>query len=318
MTTKASRPKNLPCREIAVCLATLAIISLWPLAARAQLNIITTTTTYESLATELGGSHVQVRSLMGGPQNIHNIVATPSKMVALRNADLFIHTGLDLELWVTQLLRGSRNKNVQPRQPGNINAAQGIRLLNVPQNLSRSQGDMHIFGNPHYQLDPINLILIGRTIRDTFKRADPANAADYDQQYNNFETKMKKKIAEWLKTMRPHKGAKIVVYHDVLPYFAARFGLDVIGFVEPKPGISPTARHTAELIELMRSADCRVIMVNTWANRATAQSIANQVGATLVTLPEWVGGVSGAEDCIGHIEYLVNNLASALDGGGGQ
>jgi len=317
MNTYSSRPKNLPWRTGTVRVAALAIVSLCPLAARAQLNVITTTTTYAAITTELGGSNVQVRSLTNGAENIHNIVATPSKMVALRNADVFIHSGLDLELWVTQLLRGSRNKNIQPGLPGNVNAARGIRLLHVPQDISRAYGDLHVFGNPHYQLDPINVILIGRTIRDALKRADSANAADYDRRYNNFEAKMKKKLVEWLKKMQPHKGAKVVVYHDVLPYFAERFGLDVIGFVEPKPGISPTARHTAELIEQMRAADCRVIMVNTWANQATVQSIASQVGATLVPLPKWVDGVTGTDDCYMHFDYLVNNLVAALDGGGG-
>jgi len=249
---------------------------------------------------------------MHGYENIHQIVPTPSKMALLHDADLFIHSGLDLELWVPQLLRGSRNRRIQPGQPGNVNAARGIRLKEVPQQISRSQGEMHIYGNPHYQLDPINVILIARTIRDALKRADPAHADEFDRRYAQFELRMKKKLVQWLTKMRPYRGEKIVGYHNVLPYFADRFHLTVVGYIEPKPGISPTPSHTAELIELMRKTNCRVILANTWANRATIQTIAQRAGATVVIFPEWVGGVEGVNDCFQLFDYLTDQLVAAF------
>lgn len=285
--------------------------------AMGQLNVVTTTPTYLSLAKELGAEHVQVKSLMKGGRNVHNILPTPSKMLAMRNADLFIHSGLDLELWVTQLLRGCRNRRIQPGQPANVNAARGIKLKQVPMQISRSKGDLHIYGNPHYQLDPINVILIARTIRDALKKVDAANATDYDRHYKKWERKMKKKLVEWLKKMRPYKGMKIVGYHNVLPYFADRFGLKVIGYVEPKPGITPTASHTVELVNKMRKEGCHVMLVNTWANQATARGVSQRAGATIIAFPEWVGGVKGTGDCIAFFDYQVNSLVKAFGGKAG-
>ncbi len=300
-------------QNFAIVLAgSLALIVCGTRPAIAQLKVVTTTPTYSSLAAELGGEHIRVQSLMKGGQNVHNILPTPSKMVAMRDADLFIHSGLDLELWVTQLLRGCRNRRIQPGRPGNVNAARGIKLKEVPRQISRSQGDLHIYGNPHYQLDPINVILIARTIRDALKNLDAANSADYDRRYQQWEARMKKKLVEWLTKMRPYKGAKVVGYHNVLPYFADRFGLEVIGFVEPKPGITPTASHTARLVSRMRQTGCKVLLVNTWANQATARAVAERSGAKIILFPEWVGGVTGTDDCIAFFDYQVNSLIQAL------
>jgi zinc/manganese transport system substrate-binding protein len=234
-------------------------------------------------------------------------------MIAMRDADVFIHSGLDLELWVPQLLRGSRNRKIQPGQPGNVNAARGIRLKEVPQEISRSQGDLHVYGNPHYVLDPINVILVARTVRDALKNADPDHAEAYAARYQQFEDRMKKKLLEWLTKLRPYQGSKVVGYHNVFPYFADRFGLKVIGFVEPKPGIEPSPRHIADLVEQMRQEKCKVLLLNTWADRTTARAVAERVDAKTVSFPEWVGGVDGTDDCIALFDYLVDNLVKAFE-----
>lgn len=297
----------------ATFLAVLAVSLMGGRTAQAQVKVVTTTPTYASIARLIGGEQVAVQSLMKGPENIHRIVATPLKILALSDADLFIHSGLDLEMWVPQLLRGARNRTIQPGQPGNVNCARGIRLKQVPQEISRSLGDLHVSGNPHYALDPINLTLLARTIRDALKRVDASHAAAYDDNYNKFEVRMKRKLVGWLTKMRPYKGTRIAGYHNVLPYFADRFGLEVIGYVEPKPGIEPSPTHIAALVNTMRQAGCRVLLVNTWANRATARAVADRAGAQMIMLPEWVKGVHEDEDCFALFDYLVDSLVQALE-----
>jgi zinc/manganese transport system substrate-binding protein len=300
-------------RKLGVALAAaLGLIVSGALPAYGQLKIVTVTPTYEAIARDLGGPHVRVESLMRGPENIHRIVPTPSKMLAIRDADMLIHSGLDCEPWVPILLRGSRNREIQPGQPGNVNCARGITLKNVPQIVSRAEGDLHVYGNPHYQTEPVNLILIARTIRDALKQHDPANAAHYDQQYAQFEEKMKKKLVEYLTKMRPYRGAKVVGYHDCISYFVDRFGLVLVGMIEPKPGLEPSPGHTAELVTQMRETGCKVMLVNTWANEATVRGIAERAGAKVVVFPGSVNGVEGVDDVFAYMDYLVDNVAKAL------
>ncbi len=279
--------------------------------AHAQLRVVTTTPTYADLARRIGGNRVAVTSIMRGPENIHRIVATPAKVALVAQADLFIHSGLDLELWVPALLRGARNAKILPGRPGNFNAARGIRLKEIPRAVSRAQGEMHIYGNPHYVLDPINLIIIGRNLRDRLSEIDPEHAAEYHRNCAGFEDRMKRELLRWLRQMRPYRGLKVVGYHNVFPYFADRFALRVIGYVEPKPGIEPSPGHVARLIQLMRRERCRIILLNTWADRRTAESIARETGAVIVPFPEWVGGVPEAKDIFSHFDFLVGNIVRA-------
>jgi zinc/manganese transport system substrate-binding protein len=282
------------------------------LPAYGQLKIVAVTPTYGAIVQELASANVPVQTLMKGSENIHRIVPTASKMLAIRDADMLIHSGLDCEPWIPILLRGSRNRRIQPGKSGNVNAARGIRLKNVPRIVSRSEGDLHIYGNPHYQTDPVNIIIIARTIRDALKQLDPSNAADYDRQYMQFEEKMKKKLVECLTKMRPYRGAKVVGYHDCICYFADRFGLELVGMVEPKPGIEPSPGHTAELVTQMRETGCKLMLVNTWANEATVRRVAQRTGARVVVFPAWVGGVKGVDDIFTYFDYLVDSVVEAL------
>jgi zinc/manganese transport system substrate-binding protein len=294
-------------------LAAVGILPALSAAQEARLRVVTTTPTYGSLVEMLGGTRVEVRSIMRGPENIHRVLATPIKMAQLSTADLFIHSGLDLEIWVPPLLRGARNPRLLPGQPGNLNCAQGIQLKEVPGEISRAQGELHIYGNPHYALDPVNLIIIARNIRDRLKQLDPAYAGQYEANYHQFEAQMKKHLIKWLTRMRPYRGTKVVGYHNVFPYFADRFGLQVIGYVEPKPGIEPSPRHVAELIAVMKKEGCRILLLNTWADRRTAEAIAGETGAVIVPFPEWVGGVPEATDVFSHMDYLIERLSAAIE-----
>ncbi|MBI3469681.1 MAG: zinc ABC transporter substrate-binding protein, partial [Planctomycetes bacterium] len=240
--------------RFAVGLVVASVLSLpgRPALAETPLKVVTSAPDYASIAELIGGEQVKVTSLTNGAENIHNVVATPSKMLDLRDADLFIHTGLDLELWVPDIVKGSRNPKIQETKPGNVDCSVNIKLKEIPQQVSRAQGDIHIYGNPHYMLDPINHFLVARTVRDALKIARPDQTSYFDSRYQEFEDRMKKKMAEWLVKMKPYRGAKIAGYHNVLPYFTERFGLEVIGFIEEKPGISPGPAATAKFIDRMK------------------------------------------------------------------
>lgn len=295
-----------------VLIAFVAAGMLWAQEGR-RLVVVTTTPTYASLVSLIGGDHVEVTSLMRGPENIHRIVATPAKMALAARADLFVHSGLDLELWVPLILRGARNPRILPGQPGNFNCAMGIKLKEVPREISRAQGEMHVYGNPHYALDPVNLIIIARNLRDRLKQLDPAHAADYDRNCARFEEVMKRKLLEWLRKMQPYRGTKFVGYHNVFPYFADRFGLVVVGYVEPKPGIEPSPSHIAALIRRMQEEGCHLILLNTWADRRTAERIAAETQSEIVLFPEWVGGVPEAKDVFSHMDYIINSIVAAIE-----
>ena len=281
--------------------------------AQSPLKVVTSATDYASLAELIGGEQVEVMSLTNGSDNIHNIVATPRKMLDLGHADLFIHTGLDLELWVPDIVKGSRNPRIQEGQPGNVDCSKGIKLKDVPQQLTRKKGDIHIYGNPHYMLDPINHILVARTIRDAMKAARPGQAGYFDSRYQQFEQDMKKKIADWLGKMKPYAGAKIVGFHPMFSYFAERFKLEIIGNIEEKPGIPPDPNHIVQLTAQMKQAGVKIILVNTWADRQPADAIARATGAQVLIFPEWVRGVPKATDVFAAFDYRIKSIAAVLD-----
>ncbi|MBI3466546.1 MAG: zinc ABC transporter substrate-binding protein, partial [Planctomycetes bacterium] len=170
-----------------------------------------------------------------------------------------------------------------------------------------------IYGNPHYMLDPLNHILMARTIRDALKTVRPDQAGYFDERYQEFEARMKKKVAEWVTKMKPYQGTKVAGYHNVLPYFADRFGLEVIGYIEEKHGLSPSPSYTAKFIARMQETRTKLILVNTWAERQTVGTVARAAGAEVVVFPEWVRGVPDTADVFAAFDYRVNSVIAALE-----
>ena len=298
-------------RRVALAAALLCIAAA---PALAKVRVVCTTPTYADIVRQIGGRHVRVLSIMRGPENMHNIQPKPSYMLKVKHADLFVHTGLDAELWAPLLIRGSRNPKIAPGKPGNVDLSRGIELLEVPApgTLSRAQGDIHIFGNPHYWLDPLNGIKIARTISDALKRADPKHAGEYEANYRKFADRIRRKTAEWLKLMAPYRGTKVVVYHRGWPYFRRRFGLVKIAEVEPKPGISPGPQHLAAAIEKMKQENCRIVIVETYNNRKNADFVAQRAGGKAVLLATHVNGIKGVDSYEKLFDYNIHALLKAF------
>jgi ABC-type Zn uptake system ZnuABC Zn-binding protein ZnuA len=291
----------------------LALFS--PGKARAKLYVVTTTPDLASIAREVGGEKVEVESLALGFQDAHFVDPKPSFVVKLNRADVYIKRGLDLEVgWAPVLETGARNPHVLMGAPGYIDASAGIELLEVPTGpIDRSLGDIHPFGNPHYQLDPENARMIARNIFSGLARMSPEDREYFAERLMAFNARVEAKLAEWERILAPYQGAKIVTYHKTWEYFAQRFGLGIIGYMEPKPGIAPSPAHLASLITLMQAENCRVIIKEPYYPENLTRLVAKKTGARVLVLPESPGGVENTEDYFSFMDYCVRQVAEALE-----
>ncbi|HTL03621.1 MAG TPA: metal ABC transporter substrate-binding protein [Vicinamibacterales bacterium] len=295
-------------------LSLLAIAASAAPAAAQTLRVVTTTADLGSLAQEVGGDKVTVVSLAKGYQDPHFVDPKPSFILEVSRANLLIAIGRELEIgWLPPLINNSRNAKVQPGSAGYLDASANVKILEIPTGqITRAMGDVHPAGNPHYWLEPDNGRRIAAAIRDKMSELSPANKAYFAQRYSDFDRRLSDAQKRWEAAMLPYKGTKIVTYHRSWPNFMEHFGLDVIGYVEPKPGVPPSPTHTLELIAEMKRVGAKVIVVEPYFDLKTAQSIASQVGGTVLVLAPSVGGVKEATDYLQLFEYDINLLTSTF------
>ena len=250
----------------------LAATLTFSFSAHAKLNVVSTLPDFGWLAREIGGDKVNVTILAKPTEDPHFVDARPSFVVSMRNADVLIDGGAELELgWLPPLLQNARNPKIEIGKPGRVQASQGIRLMNVPANVTRAAGDVHALGNPHFTVDPIIAKAIAQHIAQSFSALDPANAAFYEANYKKFEATINAKLQEWGAAMLPFKGQHVVAYHDSWPYFAHRFGVNIDIFLEPKPGIPPSPSHLTEVIAQMKAQHIKAIIVEPFHDRRIAE-----------------------------------------------
>jgi len=281
--------------------------------ASAQLRVVATTPDLASIAREIGGPRVSVVALAKPTEDPHYVDAKPSHIVTLNRADALIEGGAELELgWLPPLLENSRNPKISAGAPGRIVASEGVKLIEIPTSFDRSKGDVHSLGNPHFLIDPLNVKIIARNIADHFAQIDPKSAATYRGNLARFNTKLDAKFADWQKQLAPYRGAKIVTYHKDFGYLAERFGLNIVETLEPKPGISPSPAHLAGVIGKMRATNAKVILVQPFQNRRTAETVARQTGAVVLDIPQQPGARANTTSYFDMMDYLVNTLADAF------
>jgi zinc/manganese transport system substrate-binding protein len=299
-------------KRLSIILATL-LISTGAFAA--PLKVVTTIQDLASLTKEVGGDRVDVTAIARGYQDPHFVEPKPSFLLLLRNADLLEVVGLELEIgWLPPLLDQSRNANIRPGTKGYLDVSNGVEILDRPTGaVNRSMGDVHPLGNPHYWLDPANAVRIAIQIERKLAELRPADAPYFAQRLNAFKVRMNEANKRWVAEMAPYRGAKIVTYHNSWPNFAKHFGLDVVGYVEPKPGVPPSPSHTFELINLMKQQHAKAIVMEPYFDAKTPQSIAERSGAKLVVLYPSVGGAkSGTDDYFQLFDTNLQNLIKAL------
>jgi ABC-type Zn uptake system ZnuABC Zn-binding protein ZnuA len=324
------------------------------------IRLVATLPDYAWAAREIGGPRVEVHSIARGNQDPHFVRPRPSYTTLVQRANLFVTTGLDLELWVPTILDAAGNRNVLEGADGYVAAWPGIKLLEIPDSLSRSEGDVHIYGNPHIHTDPLNMVAIARNILAGLRKVDPEGAAFYEEREKALENRLHRrlfggelvnllggetlarlaqagrlrsflagkeyprgsgrtldgKLGGWLKQAEPLRGVKLIGYHRNWIYFATRFDLDVVGHVEPKPGIPPTPRHVESLIDLIRNRGIRVILTSNYFDPVKPQVIAERTGARVVIVPLSTDGEEGVVGYEALIDTWITRLLEAFEEAG--
>lgn len=318
-----------------------------------KVNVVATLTTYKAIAREVGGDRVEVQAIAKGNQDAHFVNPKPSFALMLKDADLFLTTGLDLELWVPALQDKARNSKIREGQVGYVSLATGIPMLQVPQNPSRAGGDIHIYGNPHIHTDPLRAKIIAGNIAIGLKKADRANADYYDRQLAAFKRRIDEalfgpelvelvggdqlsrlamehrlagfleqtslggaplttRLGGWLKEAECLRGKKIIAYHLNWIYFTDRFGIQILDYVEDKPGIPPSAQHVVNLITLIRDQEVKALLVVNFFDEKVPRLIEQRTGAKALIVPLEVEGTPGVQDYFQLVDTWIRALKSAF------
>jgi zinc/manganese transport system substrate-binding protein len=291
----------------------LLMAGIFSLAYAGPIKIVTTTTDMKSIAELIGGNKVSVTSIATGYQNPHFVDPKPSYIINLSKADLFVTVGLDLETgWSPQLVSSSRNNKIQKGSPGYVDASEGVTLLQVPGTANRAEGDIHIYGNPHYWLDPLNGKVIARNIARGLERVDPSNKTFYEANLQAFFGKIDAKMKEWQTKMAPFKGSKIIAYHNEWVYFETRFGLQIVDFMEPKPGIPPTPSQLVKVIKEIKANNIKVIISSPYFTTSSSDVVSKQTGVKGLTLATSAGAFNSIKNYFDLFDYDINQLVTAL------
>ncbi len=300
--------------SLLMLLVLVAIQMVMPPAAGAQLKVVTSTSDLYDIARSIGGSRISAKHISEGYQDPHFVEAKPSFVLDLRKADVWAFVGLDLEIgWMSLLLDGARNPKIRAGGTGYLDVSKAVSVLDVPVgNVDRSQGDVHPLGNPHYWLDPENGKRIGRLFRDKFAELDPAGATQYGDNLARFEASIDAAAKGWAPQLAILKGKPIVAWHTSWRYFATYTGVNIVGFMEPKPGVPPSPSHLAGLVETIKRTGAKAIIMEPYYARKTADFVAGKTGAAVIVLPPSVGGAKGLDDYLAVMGHNIATLAKAV------
>jgi len=281
--------------------------------AEQKIKIVTTTSDLASLAKEIGKDKIVVNSLSRGTRDPHFIEVRPSMVMKLKDADLLLVVGMELDVWVQSLIDAARNSRIKYGEPGYLDASVGIEKMEVPHGkIDASMGDVHPYGNPHYWLDPENAKIIAANIARRLGGLAPKEKEYFQVNLNEFNKKIEERICLWKEKLLPLKGEKIVTYHRSWPYFARRFGIIVACEIEPKPGISPSPGHLAKVIKKVKEEDIQVVLMEVFYDEKPAKFIGDETGAKVVIVPNSVGGVKEASDYFSLMDIIVERLVKTL------
>jgi ABC-type Zn uptake system ZnuABC Zn-binding protein ZnuA len=276
-----------------------------------KLNIVATTSDLASITKEIAGDLAKVDAICTGNQDPHHLQARPKFIMMARKADLWIRTGMDLEVgWEMPVIDGSRNRKIRPGQSGHLDASAHVHKLEIPDAslLTRAMGDVHAQGNPHYLTDPENAKHVAGDIAERLAQLDAEHADRYRANAKAFQNKIDARMVEWKLQMAPLKGKAIITYHKSWIYFADRFGLEVVAELEPKPGVPPSPSHLVDLVGMAKSKPVEIILQEPWYSAKAAKRVAEQSGARLVLAPIFVGGDPAATDYCSLIDLIIKRL----------
>jgi ABC-type Zn uptake system ZnuABC Zn-binding protein ZnuA len=312
------------------------------------LNVVCSFSDYASIAQQIGGNRVQISFIAHGEQDPHFVPPKPSFAMMLSKADVWITTGMDLEIWSSTLLDKARNKQIMDGEIGFVSVSDGANILQKIEKVDRTEGDVHLMGNPHINTGPTNWKVIARNITIGLIKVDPSNAAYYEANRDDFidrvdralfgdklvdlfggETlskllenktlftflensyeggKLIDHLGGWLKKALPFRNYKVVAYHKNWVYFAEVFGLEIIGYIEPKPGIPPSAKHVQHMIQMIKEQEIKLMLVASYFEKKSPQMIEGKTGVKALFLPLYVHGVPGINDNFQLVDYWIDQI----------
>ena len=318
----------------------------------ASLTIVCSFSDFASIAKRIAGSHADVQSIAHGEQDPHFVPPKPSYAMMLSKADLWITTGMDLEVWSTTLLDKARNKQIMDGAIGFVSVSDGVNILQKVEKADRTEGDVHLMGNPHINTGPLNWKNIATNIATGLMKVDPDHAAEYQSNLKAFNDqvdralfgdelvdivggemlsklllnktlftflendyqgeKLSGKLGGWLKEMETLRGKKIVAYHKNWVYFIETFGLEIVGYIEPKPGIPPSAKHVQKMTQIIKDQNIKLMLVASYFEKNSARMIEEKTGVKAVFLPLFVGGVPEASDNFKLVEYWIDQISTNI------
>jgi zinc/manganese transport system substrate-binding protein len=300
-------------KQIFILVCLLTALGASTLRAGSTLRVVTSLPDLKSITEAIGGDKVDVFSIATGFQNPHFVDPKPSYILKLSKADMFVTVGLDLETgWVPPLLNSARNSKIQKGGEGYVDASIYVPLLQVPSSVNRAEGDIHVFGNPHYWLDPQRGKNIAQAIYEGLIKLSPENQGFFEANLKSFDAKIDAKTKEWTSKMAPFKGAKIIAYHNEWVYFETRFGLQIVDFLEPKPGIPPSPNQLLKVIGEMKRDAIPVLISSPYFTTESADLVARQTGGKVVVLATSVGAEDNIKTYFDLFDYDINKLVEAL------
>jgi zinc/manganese transport system substrate-binding protein len=274
-------------------LLSLATVFLFAHLAFAKLRVITAYPYIADLIEKIGKDRIAVNALARGSRDPHHIIPRPSLIARVRRADLLVINGADLEIgWIPTLIRDSRNPSIQPGKQGFLDFSSHVKLIQVPDRVSRAQGDVHPAGNPHFNLNPEFIIILARVVEQKLCELDGGNCAYYRRNFSQFSEMWLKRIASWKKSLQPLKGIRVVQYHRSHDYFLEYFGIISIG----------------EMIQRVKSNNVRLILQDVYHSTVPSRFVADRTGARVVILPHDVRSVKVAKDIVSLYDEIVRRL----------
>jgi len=302
--------------EIASAALVALLLTLSADAAEAALRVVASMPDVADMTRQIGGERVSVETIALGSQDPHKVPVKPSFVTKLNRADVLVVQGLGLEhAFLPALLEVASNPKILPTGAAYIDASIYIQPLEVPTSQNRSQGELHPLGNPHFNLDPVQGKLMARAIAEGLARVDPAGASRYQAGLDRYTALLDGKIAEWEKLAAPLRGVKAVSYHQDLVYLAKRFGIEMVGTLETKPGVPATPGHLEELVDTMKREQVKLVIREVAYELPLAQTVAQRTGARVATISTLAGGLPGTQTYVDSIEANLEALLQAVQEG---
>jgi len=281
--------------------------------AAGPIKVVATQAMYADIVKQIGKDKVDVKFVAPPKFNVHFIQPKPSDVRNVAHADLVVYTGLDLEEWWGPLLEAAGKPDFFPGRERSVDMSRGIRLLNIPDHpLSRAEGDIHLFGNPHFTMSPENVKVMAGTVLEKLKDIDPADSSFYEENEKMFLTHLDQKMAEWKALCATCRDKEIISYHEDIAYFADFLGIKAEKFLEPKPGIPPTPKHLEYLQEFIKSHNIKAIVMPTYYPHDAAEDLTKKIGGKVVTICQNLGEVPGTEDVFSFFDYNFKQISEAL------